>query len=134
MDMPMIYEMQMTISTSTTVEYFLFPGWSATNGGQFFGLIVFTIVLCLLVEIVGSLLKRLELATGEGGSVMLRSFSFLLFVVLRSFNYLQMLIVMTYNMWFIVTLVLAAGFFSLVFGVMRDKQYLRILQEKRAHN
>ena len=74
------------------------------------------------------------MATGDGGSGMLRSFSFLLFVALRSLNYLQMLTVMTYNIWFIVTLVLASGFFSLVFGVLRDKKYLRVLEEKRAHN
>ena len=127
MDAEMIFDMQMTITTSTTVGEFLFPGWGATNGWQFFGLILFTVAICLCVEIMGSLLKKLEMATGEGGSGMLRLFSFFVFVILRSLNYLQMLIVMTYNIWFIVTLVAASGLFSLIFGIMQDKAFLKAI-------
>ena len=74
--MPMVEEMQMTLSTGYTIEYLLFQSWTVTTGGQFTAALIFTAVLGVLSELAGYILMTRK-----------NKLNFLLFLFLKVVNY-----------------------------------------------
>ena len=122
----------MNITTTTYVPNYLFKGWGAPNGGwAFFGLLTFTVLLCVVAEVVSNVMMTVKKAQGPSGDVTLHIFGMVLFVILRSVNYLQMLVVMTYNFWFILTLAITTGLIGFLSAQKTDKETLASLKKKR---
>ena len=120
----------MVVTTSTTVSDYLFKGWHADGGAAFFGLICFTVFLCICAEVASHLMITVKEAEGPAGDSTLKAFGVVLFMVLRSVNYLQMLVVMTYNFWLILTLAIATGVFTFLSSIRKDKALLLKLTKR----
>ena len=112
----------MNITTSTIVPNYLFKGWGAPEGGwAFVGLLAFTVLLCVVAEVISNAMMSVKKAQGPSGDFILHIFGVVLFMLLRSVNYLQMLVVMSYNFWFILTLALSTGLIGFLSAQKSDK-------------
>ena len=76
MAMPMIEEMQMTLSQGYTIEYLLFKGWTVTTGGQFTVALLFAALLGVLSELAGFVLIKYT-----------SKLNFLVYLFLKVINY-----------------------------------------------
>lgn len=92
----MIVDMQMSLSFTSQIEYFLFQKFTVTTGATFFAVLCLTVFTALVSEAAGFAIKRHSSKLNP-----------VLFCVLRVLNYSQMLMVMTYNVWVILTLVVS---------------------------
>lgn len=100
----MIVSMQMSLSSSSSIEYFLFEKFTIMNGGTFFAVLCLTAFTAFVSEAAGFVIKNYH-----------SSLNPLIYFVLKVLNYSQMLMVMTYNIWVILTLVVSQVGFSLLF-------------------
>lgn len=76
MNMPMVEEMQMTLSQGYTIPYVLFKGWNVNTGGQFTAALLFAALLGILSELAGYILMK-------SGSKL----NFLVYLFLKTINY-----------------------------------------------
>lgn len=74
--MPMVEEMQMTLSQGYTIEYMLFKNWTVTTGGQFTAALVFAAALGVLSELAGYILMTKK-----------NKLNFLVYLFLKTINY-----------------------------------------------
>jgi hypothetical protein len=76
MTMPMVEEMQMTLTQGYTIEYLLFQGWTVTTGGQFTAALFFAALLGVLSELAAFILTKYA-----------SKLNFLVFLFLKVINY-----------------------------------------------
>ena len=102
--------MQMSLSASSNISYFLFKSFTVTNGGTFFLILLFTFASAFVSELSGHLLLTSDSKLNP-----------LVFALLRILQYSQMLMVMTYNIWVILVLIAAQTLFMCLFKNFRNK-------------
>ena len=106
-DEDMIVDMQMSLSTSGTISYYLFKSFTITNGGTFFAILLLTIAMAFTSEAASYFLDHSKKATQN----------ILVYFALRTLQYAQMLVVMTFNVWVILVLVAAQTGFMILFKI-----------------
>ena len=129
-DAQKMFDMQMSMGFKPSISYFLLKNWSAKTNSSYFFVIIFTLFLCLLLQLLMHI-KELRIKNAkQANGKLLTSFSdslsdSVLFFMIKFINYIFMLVAMTFNFWVILTMVLGIPFFEFVFSLRKDSQYIQ---------
>lgn len=160
-DEQMIYCMQMPLDFTAQIPVFMWKDWHPITGGSYFGAIVFSMALAVMIELVPFIrwyLKDVRGALSNEQSdhsenpinkseterpyklqVRMKRTEILphigdtfLQLIAKSCTYLLMLVVMSYNFGIIVLTCVAFATSNFIFSIIRDKHYIN--SKMKAHN